>query len=1059
MKTSVSIVLTLSLMAGSVMAKTGRTYYTDERIATGRANVETYDWAKAIRKRIFKTGDPIRYYVGPHYTAADRFVAQSDEFIWRLLPTTRIARVYPHERRALCPVHGDAVRSKHVWCPWNIDPIGHPYQIQCMLGGEWYPSNRYDEGDLTSGDFPDDGTGCAGKDGRYYFLSEYINLVYGSVVIPTLRSLSEAYLLSGDLTYARKGCILLARLATEYPNYGWDDPTLENRFERTYLGPFNNQHPHYSWKKGGMITDLIWEAFCLEATAYAYDALYEGFDDPQVLGFVRSKGMPVSSGAELRRYIETYVFRAAMRGLEQGWIHGNEGFHQAAALAVALVMDDYSDQRPNSQDMVTYAYHGSGQSAFKIINSTHRDGGGHESAGYNTIKLDFIRVNRLMEQIRQRQPERFAADLYPDLFDNPKGKAIFDHHIDMLVDSRFIVNVGDAGNLSAPSRHDKPMVSFIGPQNLYAVQRYGDPRHARACTAPDGSLALGELWEPYPEERIRELLAKPEAQIVRDSRLLDGYGIGILESGAEGQRRAVALNYSNLRGHQQQDELFLSFWARGVELLDDIGYPRTWDHRWQFDANSLAHNTVTVDETQSNPTKFGGMGRLFAVHDGVQVLSASHAPYRGVTLPSGGDVDLYERTVVLVDIDAERFFVVDLFAVGGGMQHDQSWHALTTRAEPPPLAWTVQDKGTLAGPDVPEFGTWKDRWGRNRGDFPSYVTQVRQAVLSAPAAWTWPTGLPEGDAVRLTLVPLGGPAEVVMGQGCTPVARDPKLDFVLVRREVPSGTPSRFLTLLETYQQAPVIEGVKVVSEAPLVLEVAVAGGTEEITLSLPAGPSRPTSHRPIGVRVRSRRGADWVRDVRIGAGDVEPGYAQTQIAAVDYPAQALAVPATPAHEAAFAVGRTIRVHNPGRSGLYRILATRRDGNRLWLTLDHSALLARERVTGVKTGQVQLGGLAPVSPATAGLEQGSWVAGQDVLTFAGGRFDKDGDFTGDCAFAGAWLGESAAARPLRGATRAGALALAEPVAADRLQQDFGGTVTSVWEYGIGDQVEVPQVHP
>jgi hypothetical protein len=630
----------------------------------------------------------------------------------------------------------------------------------------------------------------------------------------------------------------------------------------------------------------------------------------------------------------------------------------------------------------------------------------------------------------------------------------------MMVDGRFLTAVGDSCGLAAPTRSADAMFSFLGSQNLYAVERYHDPRHARACTGRDGSLAVGELWEPYPEAQIRALLAQPESRIVRNSRLLDGYGLGILESGAEGQRRAISLNYSNLRGHTQQDELFLSFWARGVELLEDIGYPRTWDHRWQFDANSLAHNTVTVDETQSNGTKFGGMGRLFAAANGVQVLTASHTPYLGVALPSGDTVDLYERTVLLIDVDPERFFVVDLFAVGGGVQHDQSWHGMITRPEVPALAWTAQEGGTLAGLDVPEFGTWKDRWGRQRGDFPSYVTQVRRAALNGPAAWTWPTGLPEGDAVRLTLVPLGGPAEVVMAQGCTPVALEPKLDFVLARRTVPAGSASRFLTLLEGYQKTPVIEGVKVVSESPLVFEVAVDGGIEEVTINLPAGPSRPTAHRPLGVRVRSRRGeGTWVRDARLGACEAEPGYVQTQVVAVDYPAQALAVPATAAHEAAFVVDRTVRVHNPGRSGLYRIVGTRRDGDRLWLTLDCSALLARERVTGVKPGQVLMGALAPVSPATAKLERGSWVTGQHVFTFAGGSVDKDGNFTGNCAFAGAWLGEGAAARQLRGATRSGTLVLGEPVDARALETDYGAKVVSVWEYGPGDQVEVPLIRP
>jgi hypothetical protein len=185
----------------------------------------------------------------------------------------------------------------------------------------------------------------------------------------------------------------------------------------------------------------------------------------------------------------------------------------------------------------------------------------------------------------------------------------------------------------------------------------------------------------------------------------------------------------------------------------------------------------------------------------------------------------------------------------------------------------------------------------------------------------------------------------------------------------------------------------------------------------------------------------------------------QTQIAAVDYPAQALAVPATPAHEAAFAADRTLRIHNPGRSGLYRIVGRRREADRLWVTLDHSALLARERVTGVRENQVVLGAMAPVSPATAERPRASWVTGQSVLTFAGGGLDKDGHFSGHCAFAGAWVGEGAAARRLRGATRSGTLILDEGAEAHTPQDDLNGKVVSVWEYGPGDQVEVALVQP
>ena len=42
-------------------------------------------------------------------------------------------------------------------------------------------------------------------------------MAYGSVVVPTLKSLSEAYILSDDTRYAHKGCILMARLVHLLP--------------------------------------------------------------------------------------------------------------------------------------------------------------------------------------------------------------------------------------------------------------------------------------------------------------------------------------------------------------------------------------------------------------------------------------------------------------------------------------------------------------------------------------------------------------------------------------------------------------------------------------------------------------------------------------------------------------------------------------------------------------------------------------------------------------------------------------------------------------------------
>ncbi|MEN6304812.1 MAG: hypothetical protein ABFD96_18930, partial [Armatimonadia bacterium] len=223
-----------------------------------------------------------------------------------------IPRMPPnHETNALCPIHGEKVREKNAWTAWTTDPIGHPYKVRCRYGGEWYPSNDFMNGDLTSGEFPDDGSGCKYQGKTYHFLKEYAHMAYGNNTIPCLRSLSQAWLLTGDKQYARKGCILLARLATEYPNF-------TDRKDRLLYGPYGGRDPHYTWKTGGMITDFIWESFCLEATAYAYDGLYNYTRTRNSLPSCRARGCPSRTAATCGGTSRTISSASACRRCSTG---------------------------------------------------------------------------------------------------------------------------------------------------------------------------------------------------------------------------------------------------------------------------------------------------------------------------------------------------------------------------------------------------------------------------------------------------------------------------------------------------------------------------------------------------------------------------------------------------------------------------------------------------------------------------------------------------------------------------------------------------------------------
>ena len=170
-----------------------------------------------MQERIFTKGDALDYYFGAKkYVAADSLTGLSNEFIWLLQPTTRISRiVWPEEAMAYCPVCGDKVKSISVWNPYRIDPLTHPYKVQCKMCNNWFPTSDYAKGDLTSGNLPDDGDGGVytgegpGKGKKFIFLREYAHMCYGTMTVPALKSLGEAYVLTADRKYARAGCILM----------------------------------------------------------------------------------------------------------------------------------------------------------------------------------------------------------------------------------------------------------------------------------------------------------------------------------------------------------------------------------------------------------------------------------------------------------------------------------------------------------------------------------------------------------------------------------------------------------------------------------------------------------------------------------------------------------------------------------------------------------------------------------------------------------------------------------------------------------------------------------
>ena len=133
----------------------------------------------------------------------------------------------------------------------------------------------------------------------------------------------------------------------------------------------------------------------------------------------------------------------------------------------------------------------------------------------------------------------------------------------------------------------------------------------------------------------------------------------------------VHLHFSGAYGHAHADNLNLVLFAKGRELLSDVGYTHTRYRKWTV--STLCHNAVLIDEKEQRLDNGQGPtdGSLLAyetAHDDVQWLEArGEGAYPGLA-------EEYRRWVMLVNAGDGDHYAVDLFRVRGGRQRDWVIH-------------------------------------------------------------------------------------------------------------------------------------------------------------------------------------------------------------------------------------------------------------------------------------------------------------------------------------------------------------------------------------------------
>ena len=620
--------------------------------------------------------------------------------------------------------------------------------------------------------YVDDGWGYVDEKGeRYWFVGYYVNWqLWKRDILPSVRNLSLLYLLTGDLRYSHRAAVMLARIAQVYPH-------MDAAKQVVMIGRLGF--------KGGIV-DHHWEPSVAEDLATAYDYVYDGLgSNNQLTVFLKEKSIE-----NVKEYIEKRLLLAMIQGvMEKGTIRGNEGSYQNALATLALVWDNYNVTKGITTGQIAdWIWTGEGGVNDLLWNGIYRDGHPAESSPSYSAGW-FKNLYSLASKLKL---------MGIDAFSHPRMKKLADVWIDMLVAGKFTPDIGDSGSL-----HGQQYVGWDREAYESAYKNYGDSRYAKVLSTLGPKKSL--FKKPIDGE-IKQMIGKEGNGLELTTRNLGGYGLAILESGRGKDARGVSMYYGCATGgHGHLDRLNIEFFAKDRVMLPEMGYPtpKGSEKEQYWTANTISHNLVVVNQ-KGQENMFAGHLNMLSDSPLVKVMDASAE----VAYPK--DVSLYQRRVALVDVSPKDSYLVDIFRVKGGTQHDLSFHG-----PPFPTFKTVglklsepQKRGTLAGEDV-AFGQRLNNFSRSGFQY-LFNTQRAKPQNGWGALWTLPE---ERLHLKLTM-PHAYYDEVILAEAeseLTP-GNPNTLKYIIVRNQG-ENLDSKYVSIIEPYKDKPSID--KVLSIKP----------------------------------------------------------------------------------------------------------------------------------------------------------------------------------------------------------------------------------------------------
>ena len=815
--------------------KTAGVLFSRELVGKAKANTAKYPWDAAIRDRIVQAAEPWK--------------ALSDDELWGAMFGPGITRSWMVWSNGYCPSCKKGVEMY----TWKMDPIKTPWKARCPHCAELFPKNdfhkyylsglndsgvfdpkRADRSLLFNTDHPDatdplrsfgvdDGEGYVEGDKRWRFVGAY--LIYGQwkqMVLGGISRLAAGYVVTGDQAYAHKAAVMLDRVGDLYPSFDYISQGL------VYEIPSGN----------GYVS--IWHDACEEARqlAIAYDWIFDGIkDDPSLVEFLSAKsrqyklGNPKASSADIQRNIEDRILRDNIANRPK--ITSNYPRTDIAFAITKTVLE-----WPKNREEVLGIIDGLLAKGTAVDGVTGEKGVADYSAG------GVQSMASLLAQYTRVDPG-FLKEVFAR---HPKLAQTFRFHLDTWCIGHYYPLVGDTGwfggrfdqyrgvNFVKAREMDPDLYAFywslpgLDPSmftflwNLYEVT--GDAAYVQALYQANDNSTKGlpyELTIDDPagfEKKVAGVIAKVGTEIELPSVNKQEWHLAILRSGKGKDARAMWLNYEAGGGHGHSDGMNLGLFAKGLDLMPDLGYPPVnfggWDSpKAAWYRITPAHSTVTVD----GGNQIWGAGKT--------TLWADGKSFRAIRASGPGMVGgrQYERTAALVDVSDRDCYVLDIFRVAGGAAHDKFVGS---------YFGSVTANGLTLGL-APDYG---------------HGTQLRNLQMDASPKPGWSVDwviedrykylAPGADVhVRYTDLTSGavaGLAEAWVTWGGYYTNNEAWVPRALVRRTGNAPLASTFMAVLEPYERKSNITSIRrlpLKRESDVAVEVVLADGRRDLIVAI----------------------------------------------------------------------------------------------------------------------------------------------------------------------------------------------------------------------------------